>query len=181
MTNFAREWVMPVSGIDEQLSYLAEAPDAQLAELTIDLESELAELDRKHAERTATARMIVEAGYKELGSRMLAREAKAIAHPELIVELVPPKTKLEKRPSDLEKLFSVLPAEELVDVLWRDQPPKPEEMPLQSNGTKLKALARKYGPHSEVAKIIARGMVYVDVGSYRVRMERRAKDVTPHD
>jgi hypothetical protein len=152
--------------VDEQVSYLAKAADSQIVELVVDLEEQLRDQDRRHAERTATARLIVEAGYKEVGAR-------------IIVELIPPKTKLDKRPSDLAKLFAVLPADELDGALWRDAPPKPEDMPLESNGTKLKALAKKYGPSSEVARIIARGLVPVDIGSPKVRIERRAKDVTP--
>jgi hypothetical protein len=169
--------IRPADALEPQLAAIKTAPDTQLADLVIDLEEQLGAQDDEHARKTAIARQIVRAGYIELGERMMARNATALPHPDLTVSLVKPKTRLDKRPTELVELFRVLPAEELVGAIWRDKPPAPEEMPWESNGTKLGALARKYGPESEVAKIINRGLVRVDVGLPVVKIERRSKTV----
>lgn len=110
----------------------------------------------------------------EIVRRITENGAKALAHYYLSIELRV-ESKIDKRIDVLRRLEGLVPDDILRPALSLVQPPPA----WQADGTKLNALARKYG--GDIAEIIAEGMPRVQVGAPKLEITERVplKTVNP--
>jgi hypothetical protein len=145
--------------------------DATLATMTHSLALMIEQRDEEYRSQTEDIRRECQAMQLALAERIRGNGGYALSHDTLRIEL-DQKFVPEKRIDVLRQLEGLVPDEELSSALTLVQP-APE---WRANGTKLRALARKYG--GRVAQIIQKGMPHVPVGPTRLILEPKKSSIS---
>jgi|GEM_PF-4719531 len=154
---------------------LAGADDDSLVLAAGDARNFVAEARRRYEQMIAQDLLTIKVAEAILLHRILERGGRALPHDDYNVEVVASKT-IDKRIDVLRQLEGKVPDGELRKALYLTNP-QPE---WKADARQLGVLARKYGPESEIGKIIAAGLVE-SYGPPRLVIEPReqTKNVTP--
>lgn len=144
--------------------------DADLASAVYDMTRVQHEIEAEHEERIRPLRDRLAIARNALQERILASGGRALAHPDLIVELECPPDRIDRDIATLRELEGLVPESELRAALCLVQPPPT----WSAHAGKLAALARKYG--GRVAEIVANGLRRVPSGKPRLIIRERAPE-----